>query len=270
LTHTTYFHPPITPSILLQMTSGLDTAVQAALADLDEGKYPSIRAAAAAYSLSSSTLARRRRNGLSRREAHSNQQILSPVQEDQLVQWILHLKRQGHTPTHHQVREMAQKISHIFGGPCLLGTNWIQRFLQRHTEVATKTGRSTNALRVQNTNPTDLRAWYDRFDGLLKQNKIHPSNIWNMEETQAAQTAQIAGQKPKIEKIQGAKRQKIPINAQEKFADIRTVKAAQDREMEAAEHREKYAERVGRAMARRTANEMMNKEIETFITTWQL
>jgi hypothetical protein len=88
--------------------------------------------------------------------------------------------------------------------------------------------------------------------------------------TQALHTTEIAGQKRKIEEIRGTKRQKIAINAQEKFADIRTVKAAQDQQKEAAEQGEKYAERVGRVMARRTANEMMNREIDACITTWQL
>jgi phage FluMu gp28-like protein len=68
------------------MASELDRTVQAALKDLTEGKYPSIRAAAAAYSLYPSTLSNRVREGLNRRESHSNQQILSPEQEDRLIQ----------------------------------------------------------------------------------------------------------------------------------------------------------------------------------------
>jgi anionic cell wall polymer biosynthesis LytR-Cps2A-Psr (LCP) family protein len=48
------------------------------------------------------------------------------------------------------------------------------------------------------------------------------------------------------------------------------IKAAKDKEQEAVEQGEAYAERVGRAMARRTANEMMNREIDSYITIWQL
>jgi hypothetical protein len=48
------------------------------------------------------------------------------------------------------------------------------------------------------------------------------------------------------------------------------VKSAKNKEQEAAEQREVYAERVNRAMARRTANEMINKEIDACITVWQL
>jgi hypothetical protein len=87
---------------------------------------------------------------------------------------------------------------------------------------------------------------------------------------EADQTAQLAGQKRKIEKIRGPKRRKIAINAQTRFADIRAVKEAKDKEQEAAEQGEVYAERVGRAMARRTANQMMDRSIEACTTVWQL
>jgi phage FluMu gp28-like protein len=75
------------------MASELDRTVQAALTDLTEGKYPSLRYAAAAYSLNPVTLLRRRRDGLNRRESYLGQQILSPEQENRLIQWILNLKR---------------------------------------------------------------------------------------------------------------------------------------------------------------------------------
>jgi hypothetical protein len=48
------------------------------------------------------------------------------------------------------------------------------------------------------------------------------------------------------------------------------VKSAKDKEQEAAEQGEAYAERVGRAMARRTANKMINKKIDACTTVWQL
>jgi hypothetical protein len=48
------------------------------------------------------------------------------------------------------------------------------------------------------------------------------------------------------------------------------IKAAKDKEQEAVEQGEAYAERVSRAKARRTANEIMNRKIDSCITTWQL
>jgi Tc5 transposase DNA-binding domain len=172
------------------MASELDRTVQAALVDLTKSKYPSLRAAAAAYSLNYTTLANRRREGLNRRreglnrrESHSNQQILSPEQEDRLIQWILNLERQGYAPAHKQVRDMAQKISISSGGSSTLRINWIKRFLQRHSSISTKIRRRKDALRIQNTNPTNLRAWYNAFHALVRAKSVDPEDIWNMDET---------------------------------------------------------------------------------------
>jgi hypothetical protein len=48
------------------------------------------------------------------------------------------------------------------------------------------------------------------------------------------------------------------------------IKAAKDKEQEAVEQREAYAERVDRAITRRTANKIINGKIDSCITIWQL
>jgi helix-turn-helix, Psq domain len=95
--------------------SELDVAVQAALQDLRDEKCPSIRAAAAAYSLTYSTLWSRLNQRPNRRESHADQQLLSPVQENRLVLWILDLERQGHVPTHDQVRRNGDENLYTLG-----------------------------------------------------------------------------------------------------------------------------------------------------------
>jgi hypothetical protein len=67
------------------MASELDRAVQTALKDLIDGKYPSIRAAVTAYFLYPLTLSNRARESLNRRESYLNQQILSSEQENKLI-----------------------------------------------------------------------------------------------------------------------------------------------------------------------------------------
>jgi Tc5 transposase DNA-binding domain/helix-turn-helix, Psq domain len=130
------------------MADFIDEAVKAANKDLSEGTLPSIRAAAAVYSIPRTTLDRRLNDGLTRRESHSFQQLLSIEQEKRLVQWILDLEKQGHAPTHKQVREMALQISIHSGGPQTIGHNWVSRFLRRQPILSTKIGRKMDALRV--------------------------------------------------------------------------------------------------------------------------
>ena len=61
------------------MANALDDAIQAAAQDLSDYRFASIRSVAAVYGLAPSTLRRRLNNGLSRRESHANEQLLSSV-----------------------------------------------------------------------------------------------------------------------------------------------------------------------------------------------
>jgi hypothetical protein len=74
------------------MATEFEEAIDMACTDLASEKFRSIRAAAAAYGLDHSTLAKRLKNGQTRRVAHSDQQLLSPEQEERVVQWILELE----------------------------------------------------------------------------------------------------------------------------------------------------------------------------------
>lgn len=199
-------------------------AVEGAIKLLIDSPFTSYNAAAAVYRVPPTTLRRRFNQGLSRRESHSNQQLLAPEQEDQLVQWILDLEKQGHAPTHKQAREMAQYISISSGGPKSVGLKWIYRFLKRHAAIGTKIGRRMDALRIQNTNPEDLRAWYD----LVKQNivdfRVDPANIWNMDETGLSVGACSNG---RVIGSSATKRtyKKVPSESRERVTILETISA---------------------------------------------
>ena len=93
------------------MTSKYEKAIKDALDALDRREHPSLRAAADAYDVSKSTLARRAKGGRSRQEAREEQQLLSPDQEGLLIRWILDLEAAGAPPTFPQVREFAGLVS---------------------------------------------------------------------------------------------------------------------------------------------------------------
>jgi Tc5 transposase DNA-binding domain len=140
------------------MPSELDRAVYAASVDLSTRKYTSIRAAAAAHCLSHATLTRRLNDGRSCHTSHEPQQLLSTLQEDMIVQWVLNLERQGYAPSHSQLREMAVRISTHSGGPTKISGHWISRFLKRHLSLHTKIGRNMDALRIKGTQREILQA----------------------------------------------------------------------------------------------------------------
>ena len=59
-----------------------------ALNALVNGEYQSIRKAAIAFQIPSSTLHDRRKRSKSRTESHVSQQLLSPIEETTLENWI--------------------------------------------------------------------------------------------------------------------------------------------------------------------------------------
>jgi hypothetical protein len=80
----------------------------------------------------------------------------------------------------------------------------------------------------------------------------------------------LAGQKRKIDTIQGQKRRKVIIDAQTAFANIVTIQSAMEKEEEAIRRGETYAERVGRALARQTAKELLEQGMEACMGEFQL
>ena len=161
-----------------------ESAVQGAIEDLQFERCSSIRKAGAAFSVDPRTLSRWIRGGLSQRESHQFQQILTPLQEDSLVKWILSLETQEYAPTPAETRDMAHLISVHSGGPNFIGKNWIPWFLKRHPDIRSKVGRKIDALRIQNITSEVLRKWYDMVEALLDRHKFLPENIYNMDETE--------------------------------------------------------------------------------------
>ena len=84
--------------------------IQSCIAEYNEGKFKSIRAASRAWDVPRTTLERRLRGAAPRRVAHHHQQRLTPEQEQFLATWILEEDTRGYPPGHDRVREMASQI----------------------------------------------------------------------------------------------------------------------------------------------------------------
>ena len=69
----------------------------------------------------------------------------------------------------------------IDGRDC--GYNWVGRFLTRRPDLRSKIGKKIDALRIKNTNPELLQTWFESLQSLMRRIRVHPSNIWNIDET---------------------------------------------------------------------------------------
>ncbi|RFU33252.1 hypothetical protein B7463_g3062, partial [Scytalidium lignicola] len=118
-----------------------DETLQLAIQAYQNHEYPSVRACAKAYGLNESSLRTRLRNGENKSTSHAYQQLLIPAQEQMLVQWILDLDSQGHTPSYSKVREMLKLF---------------KVFKLRNPQITTLLRKTLDSARVNGTNPEAL------------------------------------------------------------------------------------------------------------------
>lgn len=155
----------------------------------------SYRAAAAKFNVSKSTLKRRAEGGLTRLEAHVQQQILAPGQEDALAAWIKAQGRRGLPLTGALIEA---KVFALVG--ITPGENWIYRFRKRHPDLKVSLpflpipssltldlqARWTVPLesnRGQALNRANVASFYDILADINELNSgIPPENIYNMDE----------------------------------------------------------------------------------------
>jgi hypothetical protein len=156
--------------------------IQLALKDFNSGVYKTLRQAAAAHRVSKSTLTDRYNGKPTRRQARVRQQLLSPQQEELLCKWILDLEKAGSAPSHSSIKEMASMISSVSDGPSHVGTDWVPRFLKRHPDLKTKTGKTIDHKRVRNITKQAIEEWYTNLQRVMELKNIKTCNIWNMDE----------------------------------------------------------------------------------------
>lgn len=112
--------------------------IQAAISDVKEGKFSSVREAARKYGVPSTTL-RNRMNGVTfRPKKWANCHRMTQEEEDALVQWTLSaIERNQTAPSRAQVEAMANTILAKRGTPIneTVGGTWVYMFLKRRVEL---------------------------------------------------------------------------------------------------------------------------------------
>jgi hypothetical protein len=107
------------------------------------GKYTSIRKAAIAFQTPSSTLHDRRKKSKSRAESHVSQQLLTPIEETTLENWIYQATKLGAPVTPQLVKNLASEIQSERGSnydeneSSSISDRWVDRFRTRHPRIET-------------------------------------------------------------------------------------------------------------------------------------
>jgi hypothetical protein len=165
-----------------------EDALQAAIWDLKDGTFSSIRACAKAHNVPRSTLSDR----LADRDttlalSQQRRQRLSPSQEDFLVKWIATEEYDGFPPPQARVRDMATRILRMNGDTAPLGRKWVSHFLSRNPQAASKVARPKGRAPSNADNVEDAGAYPEVPNTLLE-----PACLPNRRRSKRIQKKQLA------------------------------------------------------------------------------
>ena len=131
---------------------------------------------------------RNRLNGVPSKIGHvGTNRKLSEAEEDALCGYVDRLDKLG-LPIRPRMLESTANIilSRNHTGedsPPVVGTKWVSRFLQRHSEYSVRKQKMTDPRRTLASNATSVEAWYDDFLFVYQEYGIQPSDLWNMDES---------------------------------------------------------------------------------------
>jgi hypothetical protein len=111
-----------------------------AIAAIEGGQIESIWRAAKVYDVSETTLRRRVKGTLARRDCTANSKNLTLQEEEDLIKHILDLDSRGLSPRYREVADMANHLLAVRGGK-LVGKNWPYNFVERTSQLKTRFNR---------------------------------------------------------------------------------------------------------------------------------
>jgi hypothetical protein len=159
------------------MPSYTEEDVTNALNALVNGEYRSIRQAALAFGILSSTLHNRRRKPKSRKESYVSQQILSPIEESTLENWIYRAAKLGALITLQLVKTLALEIqserssNNNENESNFILDRWINRFRARHPRIKTCFSRTIDIARSTALDFSTIKSYFNNLGELLREHR---------------------------------------------------------------------------------------------------
>ena len=116
--------------------------------------------------------------------------VLTSLEEDNLVQWVLHMADIGYGRTRKQVCLTVKKILDKDGrrnpfNNNYPGKDWWYAFLRRHPQLSVRLPESLQLARASSCTPERLDGWYKEFGEFIKFHDLQgkPQRIWNADES---------------------------------------------------------------------------------------
>lgn len=138
--------------------------LQEAISLYKHSKKLSIHLTAEKFAISSSTLQNHPSGTETWVQGHVKLQVLTAYEEKAIVRWCERLDEWAHPPQLAMVKSMAQGLLHKRIGPGgqSLGKNWLTRFLNRHSVLASRFGTRLDRQRALASSPDIIRDFFKK------------------------------------------------------------------------------------------------------------
>lgn len=111
-----------------------------------------------------------------------NGQLLTQVEEESIVEYILSRDARGFSPRLADVTEMADLLLAVRGGR-RVGTRWAQRFVVRRPELKTYVNRAYDYQRTRCEDPKIMKDWFRLVANMKAKYGIQDCDTYNFDET---------------------------------------------------------------------------------------
>jgi hypothetical protein len=171
------------------MPSYTEEDVTNALNALVNSEYKSISKTAIAFQISPSTLRDRRKKSKLYSESHVSQQLLTPIGERTLENWIYRTAKLRAPVTLQLVKILASEIqtkrssNHDKDELSPISDRWVDRFRTCHPRVKTCFSRTIDRARFTALDFSTIKSYFDNLGEVLREHKYPPSAIYNVDET---------------------------------------------------------------------------------------
>ena len=171
------------------MPSYTEEDVTNALNALANGEYKSIRRAALVFQIPYPTLRYQLQKPKSRKESHVSQQLLTPIEESTLENWIFRAAKLGAPITLQLVKILASEIqskqssNYDENELSPISDRWVDRFRTRHPRIKTCFSRTIDTVRSTALDFSTIKSYLNNLGEVLREHKYPPSAIYNVDET---------------------------------------------------------------------------------------
>ena len=131
---------------------------------------------------------------------------LAPEEEDELIGYLRKASQLGYGKTRRQVKEIVERVATTNGilHSESISDGWWKRFLQRHGNIALRSGNATAHVRMKATNKENIKYYFKLLKEIFDTNNFaaHPERVYNMDESGMP----LDPKPPKVVSLKGQKK----------------------------------------------------------------